>query len=258
MLLDDAHVEPLAEVAVPGEADALGTTFGAELGNWLARAGGAAGVLEHAVDDGAGAPAVLADAAGVRAQDAERLGQVGEGVLREAGRRAVRPSSISVVRPTDSSGEVDDEAERVAQLVGDAGDHAAQGGELGFHDQPHAGDRLRLQATVEGGVLDGDGGLAGEGEEDVQVVLGEDGPRAEVVDVEQPDQIVARLGAARTSTRADALQGQTDRAASRRGSATAFGEERGHVLAEDVLDDVLAVERLLPPGPAARCGRRGG
>src|SRR5262249_5117220 len=144
-------------------------------------------------EDGVGAAAVVADAVAAVAQAGRGVLQVGERVGGEAALVGPEPGLDLAGEGGGGLGGGGDEVEGVAELVGNGRHHLAQGGELGFHHQLHAGHGLALQAAVERGVLQGDGGLAGEGQEQLQVVLGEGGGGAPAVDVEDTDDFVLRL-----------------------------------------------------------------
>ncbi len=83
-------------------------------------------MLQHALDDAVGAPAVLGDLVEVAGQHLDRLVDLGARVLVERGEGRRRRLLQFVQQFDREAGEVVDEVERVLDLVGDAGGELAE------------------------------------------------------------------------------------------------------------------------------------
>ena len=201
--------------AEPGPGAAPGD--GGELAHELVQVGlaplarAAASELRHALDDGVGAAPVLQHQAEVVGQDRGGVVDLGAERRIEVGIGAVKCLTDLLAAVPRELGEVEDEVERVLELVGDAGGEHAHGGHLllqgelflcaqhllvallelagALGDAALQGGVVLLEAPVEAGVGDGDGGL---GREDLEHLEppGREGAGGEVVlQVERADRL---------------------------------------------------------------------
>ncbi len=138
-------------------------------------------MLQHALDDAIGAPAVLGDLFEIAGQHRDDFVDVGALVFGQPGDRRAR-SLLQFFQQFDRKpGKVVDEVERVLDLVGDAGGQLAERGHLLRLDQPVLSAVQISECGVGGGaraarllaarhqflkqprILDGEHGLPGEG-----------------------------------------------------------------------------------------------
>ena len=138
-------------------------------------------VLQHALDDTVGAPAVLGDLFEIAGQHVDRLVDFGAGIFIECGDAGIGGFLQLVEQFDREAGKVVDEVERVLDLVRDAGGQLAERGHLLRLDQPVLGAAQINECGLGGGastarflaarpqflkqprILDGEHGLPSEG-----------------------------------------------------------------------------------------------
>ena len=138
-------------------------------------------MLEHALDDAVGPPAVLGDLFEIAGQHRDDFVDLGELVAVERRQGRCRGLLQLVEQFDREPGEIVDEIERVLDLVGDAGGQLAQRGHLLGLDQPVLGAAQISECGLGGGaraarffaaghqflkeprILDREHGLPGEG-----------------------------------------------------------------------------------------------
>jgi hypothetical protein len=87
-------------------------------------------MLQHALDDAVGAPAVLGDLFEIAGQHPDDFVDIGALVFGQPGNRRCRGPFQLVQQLDREAGKVVDEVERVFDLVGDAGGQLAERGHL--------------------------------------------------------------------------------------------------------------------------------
>ena len=152
------------EIALQGDVEALVLGAGAVIGevqrlldqrveiDRAALAALAARMLQHALDDAVGPPAVLGDLFEIAGQHRDDFVDLGEVVAVER-RQGRRRGLLQLVEQFDRQpGKIVDEVERVLDLVGDAGGQLAQRGHLLGLDQPVLGAAQIGECVLGGGV----------------------------------------------------------------------------------------------------------
>ena len=146
----DVEVRILGAGAVIGEVERL-LDQRVEV-DLAALAAAAARMLQHALDDAVGAPAVLGDLFEIAGQHPDDFVDIGAFVFSQPG-DGRRRGLLQLVEQFDREpGEIVDEVERVLDLVGDAGGQLAERGHLLGLDQPVLGAAQISECRLGGGV----------------------------------------------------------------------------------------------------------